>query len=358
MSPRAPRRYDESDAKVRPNPRGSRPRSKQRPAHDAAVPGFVVAVDRGRFTVAGVGADHTTVMAVKARELGRHGVVVGDRVDIVGDVSGEDGVLARIVRRDPRERALRRSADDEDDTERILVANADRLAIVASLAQPEPNPRFIDRCLVAAFDAGLSALIIATKADLASPDALAATYRPLGVPVIATRRAGGGPDGHGADGDGADGHGAGGYSIEGLDALLAECRDQITVLVGSSGVGKSTLVNAMVPDAFRSVGIVNAVTGRGRHTSTSAVALPLPQGGWIIDTPGVRTFGLAHVNADHFVHAFPDVAAAADACPRGCTHEGAESGCALDAWADNPDRIARVESIRRLIASRAASDSQ
>lgn len=130
------------------------------------------------------------------------------------------------------------------------------------------------------------------------------------------------------------------------------------MLVGSSGVGKSTLVNAMVPDAFRSVGIVNAVTGRGRHTSTSAVALPLPQGGWIIDTPGVRTFGLAHVKADHFVHAFPDVAAAADACPRGCTHEGAESGCALDAWADNPDRIARVESIRRLIASRAASDSQ
>lgn len=347
MSPRATRRYDESDAKVRPNPRGSRPRSKNRPAHDAAIPGFVIAVDRGRFTVAGVGADHTTVMAVKARELGRHGIVVGDRVNIVGDVSGEDGVLARIVRRDPRERALRRSADDEDDTERILVANADRLAIVVSLAQPEPNPRFIDRCLVAAFDAGLSALIIATKADLASPDALAAAYRPLGVPVIATRRTGG-----------AVGQGSAAYRIEGLDAVLAECRDQVTVLVGSSGVGKSTLVNAMVPDAFRSVGIVNAVTGRGRHTSTSAVALPLPTGGWIIDTPGIRTFGLAHVNADHFVHAFPDVAVAADACPRGCAHESAEAGCALDAWADNPDRVARIESIRRLIASRNASDSQ
>ena len=364
MTPRAPRRYDESDAKVRPNPRGSRPRSKNRPAHDAAVPGFVVAVDRGRFTVAGVGADHMTVMAVKARELGRHGIVVGDRVDIVGDVSGEDGVLARIVRRDPRERALRRSADDEDDTERILVANADRLAIVASLAQPEPNPRFIDRCLVAAFDAGLSALIVATKADLASADALAAAYRPLGVPVIATRRVtregadGGAAPRSGAPTEGAANAHAAAYAIEGLDDLLAECRDQITVLVGSSGVGKSTLVNAMVPDALRSVGIVNAVTGRGRHTSTSAVALPLPQGGWIIDTPGVRTFGLAHVKVEHFVHAFPDVAAAADACPRGCTHEDALSGCALDAWADTPDRVARVESIRRLIASRAASDSQ
>lgn len=344
MTPRAPRRYDESDAKIRPNPRGSRPRSKQRPAHDAAVPGFVVAVDRGRFTVAQVGAEDTTVMAVKARELGRHGVVVGDRVQIVGDVSGEDGVLARIVRREPRERALRRSADDENDAERIVVANADALAIVASLAEPEPNPRFIDRCLVAGFDAGLDVFIIATKADLATPDALAAAYRPLGVPVIATRRT---PAGTTTK-----------YRIDGLDGVLALCRDRMTVLVGSSGVGKSTLVNAMVPDALRSVGIVNAVTGRGRHTSTSAVALPLPQGGWIIDTPGIRTFGLAHVDPNQFVQAFPDVAAAADACPRGCSHVSAEAGCALDAWADDPDRIARVESIRRLIASRSASDSQ
>ncbi len=357
MSPRAPRHYDESDAKIRPNPRGSRPRSKQRPAHDAAVPGFVVAVDRGRFTVAGAGPDGQTIMAVKARELGRRGIVVGDRVDVVGDVSGEDGALARIVRRDARERALRRSADDEDDTERVVVANADTLAIVASLAEPEPNPRFIDRCLVAAFDAGLEALIIATKADLASPDALAAAYRPLGVGVVATRRRGGAIHGHDFDETGVDGTGAGG-GVEGLDDLVARCRDRITVLVGSSGVGKSTLVNALVPDALRSVGVVNAVTGRGRHTSTSAVALPLPGGGWIIDTPGVRTFGLAHVDPDHFVHAFPDVAEAADACPRGCGHESEEAGCALDAWADTPDRAARVESIRRLIASRAAGDWQ
>jgi ribosome biogenesis GTPase len=244
------------------------------------------------------------------------------------------------VRRDARERALRRSADDENDAERVVVANADQLAIVTSLAEPEPNPRFIDRCLVAAFDAGLRALIIATKADLASPDALAASYRPLGVSVLATRRA------------------RKGEAISGLDAVLAECRDRITVLMGSSGVGKSTLVNAMVPNALRSVGVVNAVTGRGRHTSTSAVALPLPHGGWIIDTPGIRTFGLAHVNADHFVHAFPDVAEAADACPRGCLHESADAGCSLDTWADTPDRIARVASIRRLYASRGAAESQ
>jgi ribosome biogenesis GTPase len=159
-------------------------------------------------------------------------------------------------------------------------------------------------------------------------------------------------------GDAGTGDATAGRAIQGLDDVLSEIRDRITVLMGSSGVGKSTLVNAMVPDALRSVGIVNAVTGRGRHTSTSAVALPLPQGGWIIDTPGIRTFGLAHVDADHFVHAFPDVAEAADACPRGCTHESAEAGCALDAWADDPDRVARVASIRRLYSSRNAADSQ
>jgi ribosome biogenesis GTPase len=123
-------------------------------------------------------------------------------------------------------------------------------------------------------------------------------------------------------------------------------------------VGKSTLVNALVPDADRAVGRVNDVTGRGRHTSTSSVMLELPTGGWIIDTPGVRSFGLAHVDPAHFILAFPDVAAAADElCPRGCTHESAELGCELDAWAaDSPDRRARIDSIRRLLASRAAGE--
>jgi ribosome biogenesis GTPase len=332
------REYDESDAKVRPNPRGNRPRSKQRPAHLQAAEGFVTAVDRGRIQVAGLGADGAAVTAVKARELGRRGIVVGDRVAVVGDTSGDDGALARIVRREARDHVLRRSADDDDTTERVIVANADQLAIVAALADPEPNRRFIDRCLVAAFDAGMDALLVATKADLARPDALAANYRPLGVTVVPTQA---GPDG-----------------IDGLAGVLGECRGKTTVLVGSSGVGKSTLVNAMAPSAFRATGRVNDVTGRGRHTSSSAVAFELAGGGWIIDTPGIRSFGLAHVDADHFVRAFPDVAEAVDACPRGCTHESAEAGCALDAWADTPDRAERLDSIRRLISSRSAAEAQ
>jgi ribosome biogenesis GTPase len=132
----------------------------------------------------------------------------------------------------------------------------------------------------------------------------------------------------------------------------------VSVLIGHSGVGKSTLVNQLVPDAERATGKVNAVTGRGRHTSTSAVALELPDGGWVIDTPGVRSFGLAHVDPQRVIHAFPDLEAGTEECPRGCTHD--EEECALDAWAAEghagPAGVARLESLRRLLRNRTGAD--
>jgi ribosome biogenesis GTPase / thiamine phosphate phosphatase len=127
------------------------------------------------------------------------------------------------------------------------------------------------------------------------------------------------------------------------------------VLLGHSGVGKSTLVNALVPGAARSIGVVNEVTGRGRHTSTSAYALRLPFGGWVVDTPGIRSFGLAHVDPDHLIEAFTDLAELTVDCPRGCTHGAREPECALDdAARDGRADPARVESFRRLLASREA----
>ncbi|WP_061962772.1 ribosome small subunit-dependent GTPase A [Demequina aurantiaca] len=343
------REYDESDAKVRPPKRGSRPRSKLRPAHEDAVPGTVVGVDRGRFTVWKSDTD-TTVIAVKARELGRRGLVIGDIVGMVGDSSGDKGTLARIVRREPRTTELRRTADDTDPTERVIVANANQLAIVTALADPEPNPRMIDRCLVAAFAAGMDAVLVLTKADLGSGAELRATYEPLGVKVLETTVR--------HDTDVLKSHDGTPDEQSGMEALRAQVADVSTVFVGYSGVGKSTLVNVLVPGAGRVTGIVNDVTGRGRHTSTSAVALELPAGGWIIDTPGIRSFGLAHVDIENFISVFPDIAdAAAEFCPRGCAHASAEDGCALDEWSQTPDQQARVDSIRRLLATRADNDS-
>lgn len=321
------RDLDEDDVRIRPGKGKSRARSKIRPEHGHAVPAMVTAVDRGRFTTVLQDDPSRQVYAVKAREIGRKGLAVGDGVDIVGDVSGADDTLARIVRRHPRRTVLRRSADDTDPVERVVVANADQLAVVVAAADPEPRPRLIDRAVIAAFDGGLRPLVVVTKTDLADPRPLVDLYAPLDVPLVLRNR------------------------DEPLDEVHALLNGRTTVLLGHSGVGKSTLVNALVPDAARATGSVNAVTGRGRHTSTSAVAFPLPPHGWVVDTPGIRSFGLAHVDLGRFLHAFPDLEAGAAACPRGCQHD--DEHCALDdlvaSGGADPTRLA---SLRRLLRSR------
>ncbi|HEX6871053.1 MAG TPA: ribosome small subunit-dependent GTPase A [Micromonosporaceae bacterium] len=318
--------------RVRPG-RSSRPRTRTRPRHDEATDGFVVAVDRGRYSVDLGGP---TVVAMRARELGRRGVVVGDRVAVVGDTSGQPGALARIVRIAERTSVLRRTADDDDTTvegrqERVVVANADQLVIVSALADPPPRTGFIDRCLVAAYDADIEPLLCLTKADLAGPDDVLAHFAELDLPYVLTR-----PD----------------RPLAELTALLHE---QVSVFIGHSGVGKSTLVNRLLPAADRAVGAVSAI-GKGRHTSTSVVALALPGGGWIIDTPGIRSFGIAHVDPDNVLHGFPELVDASANCPPNCDHVGASGDCGLDALvAAGGGNAGRLASYRRLLASRTGS---
>jgi ribosome biogenesis GTPase / thiamine phosphate phosphatase len=322
---------DEDDVRVRPGRRKARPRSKERPAHADATTATVMTVDRGRFTLEL--ADGTPLFAIKARELGRKGIVVGDVVDVVGDLAGGDDSHARIVRRHERTSTLRRTADDTDPVERVIVANATQLAIVTATTDPEPRTGLIDRALVAALDAGIVPMLVITKTDLKPPDELLELYGPLGIPVFTVVR------------------------TQVPDALRLELTDESTVLVGHSGVGKSSLVNALIPLAARLTGDVNAVTGRGRHTSTSVVALHLPTGGVIIDTPGIRSFGLAHIDPARVIHAFPDIEGLTRDCPRACSHD--EPDCALTPLLDAPGgttQHARISSLRRLLRSRADAD--
>ncbi len=324
---------DEDDIRVRAG-RGSRPRTRRRPAHAEAVDAFVTAVDRGRYRC--VIAPGQVVTAMKAREIGRAGIVVGDTVSLAGDVSGAPGTLARVVRVADRRTALRRSPDDTDPLERVIVANADQLVIVCALADPPPRLRLIDRFLVAAYDAGLAPVLCLTKSDLAGPESILPVYEPLGVRFVVLGRP---------------------LTSELLGDLRALLAGQLSVLVGHSGVGKSTLVNALIPEAERAVGTVSPVTGRGRHTSSSAVALALPGGGWIIDTPGLRGFGLGHMSADRVVAAFGDLADGTAGCPPGCDH--LSERCGLDEWVTaqhSPALTARLDSLRRLLRSIQGTD--
>lgn len=319
------REYDESDVRVRPG-KGSRPRTKTRPEHADAEDAMVVTVDRGRWGCALGGDPDRNVTAMRARELGRTPIVVGDEVGIVGDVSGRPDTLARIVRRADRRTVLRRTADDTDPTERVVVANADQLLIVVALADPPPRTGFVERALIAAYTGGLSPILCLTKSDLADAAPFAAQFAELDLTVLTAGR------------------------DDALDEVADTLAGKVTVLLGHSGVGKSTLVNRLVPDADRATGSVTGV-GKGRHTSTQSVALPLHGSGWVIDTPGVRSFGLAHVQPDDVVQAFSDLAAAVDECPRGCGHLGppADPECALDALTG--PAAARVAAARRLLVT-------
>lgn len=331
------RDLDEDDVRSRPA-RSTRPRTKDRPDYSNAKQALVIAVDRGRttcITLEPATKSDEVITAMKSRELGRKSVVVGDIVGIVGDTTGDVGTLARIVTVAPRKNSLTRTVDDSAEIERMIVANVDQMAIVIASANPEPRHGFVDRALVVAFDQGIKPIIIVTKCDLADAKEFLTAYDDLDIEILKTQR-------------GAD-----------LSEIRATLTNKKTVLLGHSGVGKSTLVNALVDAADRATGIVNEVTGRGRHTSSSALALRLnptslaerdfgaSETGWIIDTPGVRSFGVAHIDSKRVIGAFTEFSEAIEHCPKNCSHN--EESCALNSWDLDVTSKSRLESLRRLM---------
>ena len=288
---------------------------------------MVVTVDRGRWGCA-LGRDPDRVVtAMRARELGRTPIVVGDDVDIVGDLSGRTDTLARIVRRGERRTVLRRTADDTDPTERVVVANADQLLIVVALADPPPRTGFVERALIAAYAGGLTPILCLTKTDLAPPEPFAAQFADLDLTIATAGR------------------------DDPLDAVAPLLAGKVTVLLGHSGVGKSTLVNRLVPrggsghrrGVRRRQGAGTPRRSRWRCRWTGS--------GWVIDTPGIRSFGLAHIEPDDVMLAFSDLAEAIEDCPRGCGHLGppADPECALDELTG--PAAGRVAAARRLLAA-------
>lgn len=318
---------EEWDDDFRPPP-GSKysERAQERIRRDET--GRVVAVDRGRVTVL---VDGELFEATYAGSMRREKVVVGDRVRV--RVPRHDRDTARVTDRLDRETVLLRTSDDAVEEERVVVANADQVVVVISADYLDVGVRFLDRVLVAAAAGGLEGLLCINKVDLVEDhdavEDVAGRYEAIGYEVLRTSAADG----------------------TGVDELKWRLEGCWTAMTGHSGVGKSSLFNLLIPDAEHAVGEVGP--RGGRHTTVSARALPVPghEDTWLVDTPGVRSFGIGGIATEELASLFPELRGLRCALDD-CLHDG-EPGCAIDAADIHPDRLA---SYRRFLAALRGED--
>jgi ribosome biogenesis GTPase / thiamine phosphate phosphatase len=272
--------------------------------------GCLVRLDAARPEVPGDGRDLWCTVAgrvhLKDRTDQKAPVAVGDRVRVL--LGAKHG--ATVAELYPRRSLLSRPAVGKSHVEHVMAVNVDQVLVVTSAADPEFNPAFVDRILAVSAWCRLEGLLVVNKMDLvpAEPPE-AAVYRALGMRVFPVSARDG----------------------SGVPALRAALADKVSVATGHSGVGKSSVLNAVTPGLGLAVGEVNQVSRRGTHTTTAAVRMELPGGGAVIDTAGVREFGLFHIPARDLTWLFPDLAKAAAACRfPDCSHTH-EPGCAVAA---------------------------
>lgn len=293
--------------------------------------GCLVRLDAPHPAVAGNGQELWCSVRGRLHRGARPGqktpVVVGDLVFVLP--SGEDrGSIDHI---EPRRTTLSRPSTRQERIEHVMAANADRVAIVSAAADPAFNPALVDRILAVVEWSHLEALIVVNKMDLVEdmPDEVE-VYRQIGYEVCCTSATTG----------------------QGIDALRAALANKVTVVTGHSGVGKSSLLNAVQSGLGLVVGDVNEVTGRGTHTTTASVWVDLEGGGAVIDTAGIREFGLFGIPTRELGWLFRDIAAIAPACRYpDCSHTH-EPHCAVKAAAEEGTLAPfRLDSYLRLLES-------
>lgn len=275
-------------------------------------------------------------------------LVAGDNVVFcAGDGTGV------VVARDARYSELRRP--DKFGNVRTVAANIDRV-IITIAALPEPHSNLIDRYLVATENLGAEAVILLNKSDLLADHTLRENlttilepYGPLGYTIVHSAAALVGCV-KGQGGDTREGQGE--SKSVGLSQIATLLKDHTSILVGQSGVGKTTLVNALLPEAAQRVGALSPEKQKGRHTTTTARLFPLAGGGALIDSPGIREFGLWHMTRGEVERGFPEFRELLGRCRfRDCKHDQ-EPGCALaDALEAGRIHPARLRSFRHIVAS-------
>ncbi len=276
-------------------------------------PGQVVAIRGPQILVAPAGGEHLVDCILRKSTRIPHpratAVVVGDFVSYLADGSAPF-TLTEVAAR--RSRLARARGEDEQ----VICANVDLGVIIASADDPPFKPRLVDRYLIAIADGGLTPVLVLNKSDRFEPAAVAELLEPypsIGVTAVAVSATTG----------------------FGLDRLVEILRGKAAVFAGQSGVGKSSLVNALIPDLDAKTGEIQEHTGKGRHTTTSSTLYSFPFGGFVVDTPGVRSFALGPLSDSSLDAFFPEIVEAARACRFGdCRHRG-DLGCAIPAAIKN-----------------------